>query len=49
MPERYGELAQKAFAAMKELEAGAIAVDEWSQTTVPSIYAIGDVTGEPMP
>lgn len=25
-------------------KAGAIAVDEWSQTTVPSIYAIGDVT-----
>jgi glutathione reductase (NADPH) len=25
-------------------KAGAIAVDEWSQSTVPSIYAIGDVT-----
>lgn len=25
-------------------KAGAIAVDEWSQTTVPGIYAIGDVT-----
>lgn len=25
-------------------KAGAIAVDEWSRTTVPSIYAIGDVT-----
>ncbi len=25
-------------------KAGAVAVDEWSQTTVPSIYAIGDVT-----
>ncbi|WP_290745526.1 glutathione-disulfide reductase [Amaricoccus sp.] len=24
---------------------GAIAVDEWSQTAVPSIYAVGDVTG----
>jgi glutathione reductase (NADPH) len=25
-------------------KAGAVAVDEWSQSTVPSIYAIGDVT-----
>ncbi len=25
-------------------KAGAVAVDEWSQTTVPGIYAIGDVT-----
>jgi len=25
-------------------KAGAVAVDEWSQTTVPNIYAIGDVT-----
>ena len=25
-------------------KAGAIAVDEWSRTTVPSIYAVGDVT-----
>ena len=25
-------------------KAGAIAVDEWSQTTVPGLYAIGDVT-----
>ncbi|TXL73668.1 glutathione-disulfide reductase [Vineibacter terrae] len=25
-------------------KAGAVAVDEWSRTTVPSIYAIGDVT-----
>ncbi len=24
---------------------GAIAVDDWSQTSVPSIYAVGDVTG----
>jgi len=24
---------------------GGIAVDEWSQTTVPSIFAVGDVTG----
>lgn len=27
---------------------GAVQVDEWGRTNVPSIYAIGDVVGEPM-
>jgi glutathione reductase (NADPH) len=32
-------------AGVKCDERGAIVVDEWSQTTVPHIYAVGDVTG----
>jgi glutathione reductase (NADPH) len=30
---------------VKLTDAGAIAVDDWSQTALPSIYAVGDVTG----
>jgi len=30
-----------------EIEKGHIAVDEWSRTGIPGLYAIGDVTGPP--
>ena len=31
-----------------KLERGAVAIDEWCRTSVPGIYAIGDVAGPPM-
>jgi dihydrolipoamide dehydrogenase len=31
-----------------KIERGAIVIDEWCRTTVPGIYAIGDVAGPPM-
>ncbi|MFV0474585.1 MAG: glutathione-disulfide reductase [Pikeienuella sp.] len=31
-------------AGVKLTDAGAVAVDDWSQTNIPSIYAVGDVT-----
>ncbi len=31
-------------AGVKTDQQGAIVVDEWSRTSVPSIYAVGDIT-----
>ena len=33
------------FLAEQHAERGEVLVDAWNRTTVPSIYAVGDVTG----